>query len=107
MVEILLAFMIWWDHPNIFNHLSFPYIRRYFSWKRFSKKLRLMKVELAKIVWRILHWIIIESLISVHQFIVDLIHSTLEQVCVLEKRVIGRGPCNIKDLVVISTFISI
>jgi hypothetical protein len=71
------------------------------------KELRLMNVELAKIIWRILHWIILESLISVHQVIVDLLHSRLEKVCVSEKRVIGRGPCNIKDLVVISTFIII
>jgi hypothetical protein len=72
-----------------------------------SKKVRLWRVKLAKIVWRILHWIILESLISVHRVIVDLLHSILEQVCVLEKRVIGRGPCNIKALVVISTFIII
>jgi hypothetical protein len=34
MVWISLACLIWWDHPNIFNHLSFPYIKRDFSWKR-------------------------------------------------------------------------
>jgi hypothetical protein len=50
MVGILLASLILWDHPNLFNHLSFPYIRRDLSWKRLSKELRLMKVELAKIV---------------------------------------------------------
>jgi hypothetical protein len=75
--------------------------------KHKSKELRLMKVELVKIVWRIMHWIILESLISVHQVIVDLLHSILEKVCVLDQRVIGRGPCNIKALVVISTFIII
>jgi hypothetical protein len=74
MVRILLASLIWCDHPNLFNHLSFPYIKRDFSWKR----LRLMRVELAKIVWKILHWIILESLISVYQVIVDLLHSRLE-----------------------------
>jgi hypothetical protein len=64
-----------------------------------------MKVELANIVWRILHWVILESFISIHQVIVDLLHSSLEQVCVLDQRVIRRGPYNIKALVVISTFI--
>ena len=100
MVGILLSSLIWCDHPNIFNHIYFPYIKRDFSWKR----LRLMRVELAKIVWRILHRIVLESLISVHQVIVDLLHSILKQVCVLEQRVIRRGVCNIKALVVISTF---
>jgi hypothetical protein len=42
--------------------------------KKKRKELRFMKVELAKIVWRILHWIILESLISVHQVIVDFLH---------------------------------
>jgi hypothetical protein len=41
MVWILLTSLIWWDHPNLFNHLSLPYIKRDFSWKR----LRLMKVD--------------------------------------------------------------
>jgi hypothetical protein len=40
MVGILLASLIWWDHPNLFNHLSFPYIKRDFSWKRLSKKVK-------------------------------------------------------------------
>jgi hypothetical protein len=48
MVGILITSMIWWDHPNLFKHLSLPYIRRDFSWKRLSKELRLMKVGLAK-----------------------------------------------------------
>jgi hypothetical protein len=43
----------------------------------------------------------------VYQVIVDLLHSRLEKVCVLDKRVIERGPCDIRDLVVISTFILI
>jgi hypothetical protein len=30
MVGILIAYLIWWDHPNLFNHLSFPYIKRDF-----------------------------------------------------------------------------
>jgi hypothetical protein len=33
MVGILLASLIWWDHPNIFNRFSFPYIKRDLSWK--------------------------------------------------------------------------
>jgi hypothetical protein len=37
MVGILLASLIWWDHPNLFNHLSFSYIMMDFSWKRLSK----------------------------------------------------------------------
>jgi hypothetical protein len=46
MVGILLASLVWWDHPNLFNHLSFPYIKRDFSWKRLS----LMKVDSIKII---------------------------------------------------------
>jgi hypothetical protein len=42
MVGILIAYLIWWDHPNLFNHLSFPYIKRDFSWKR----LRLIQARL-------------------------------------------------------------
>jgi hypothetical protein len=34
MVRILLGSLIWQDHPNLFNHLFFPYIKRDFSWKR-------------------------------------------------------------------------
>jgi F0F1-type ATP synthase membrane subunit b/b' len=37
MVGILFASLIWWDHPNLFNHLSFSYIMMDFSWKRLSK----------------------------------------------------------------------
>jgi hypothetical protein len=100
MVWILLTSLIWWDYPNIFNHISFPYIKRDLSWKRLSKK----KQSKANIVWRVLHWIILESLISVHQVIVEFFHSILEQVCGLEQRVIERGPCEIKALVVVSAF---
>ena len=46
MVGILLASLIWWDHPNLFNHLSFPYIKMHFSCKR----RRLMKVDSSKII---------------------------------------------------------
>jgi hypothetical protein len=38
MVGILLASLIWWDHPNLFNHLSFSYIRMGFSWIRLRKQ---------------------------------------------------------------------
>jgi F0F1-type ATP synthase membrane subunit b/b' len=34
MVGILFTSLIWRDHPNIFNCLSFSYIMIYFSWKR-------------------------------------------------------------------------
>ena len=37
MVGSLLASLIWWDHPNLFNHLSFSYIMMDSSWKRLSK----------------------------------------------------------------------
>jgi hypothetical protein len=37
MGGILLTSLIWWDHPNLFNHLSFSYIMMDFSWKRLSK----------------------------------------------------------------------
>ena len=33
MVGILLVSMIWWDHPNPFNHFYFSYIMTSFSWK--------------------------------------------------------------------------
>jgi hypothetical protein len=36
MVGILLASLIWWDHPNLFNHLSFPYIRIPFPFRQFD-----------------------------------------------------------------------
>jgi hypothetical protein len=39
----------------------------------------------------------LEGFILVHQVIVDLLHASLEEVSVLEKRAIERGPCNIKD----------
>jgi hypothetical protein len=38
----------------------------------------------------------LEGFILVHQVIVDLLHASLEQVCVLEQRATERGPCNIK-----------
>jgi hypothetical protein len=37
MIVILLASLIWWDHPHLFNHFSFSYIMIGFSWKRLSK----------------------------------------------------------------------
>jgi hypothetical protein len=37
MVVILLASLIWWDHPHPFNHFTFSYIMMGFSWKRLSK----------------------------------------------------------------------
>jgi hypothetical protein len=89
MVWILLASLIWWDHPNLLNHLSFPYIKRDLSWKR----LRLNRIRIG---WGILLQLILERFISVNQVIVDLLHSRLEQVCVLEKRAIERGPYDIK-----------
>jgi hypothetical protein len=38
MVGILLASLIWWDHLDLFNHLSFFYIMMDLSWKGLSKK---------------------------------------------------------------------
>jgi hypothetical protein len=37
MVVILLASLIWWDHPHPFNHFIFSYIMLGFSWKGLSK----------------------------------------------------------------------
>jgi hypothetical protein len=37
MVVILLASLIWWDHPHPFNHFTFSYIMIGFSWKRLRK----------------------------------------------------------------------
>jgi hypothetical protein len=38
----------------------------------------------------------LEGFILVHQVIVDFLHASLEQVCVLEQRATEMGPCNIK-----------
>jgi hypothetical protein len=38
MVGILLGSLIWWDHPNLFNHISFSYIMMDLSWKMLSKQ---------------------------------------------------------------------
>jgi hypothetical protein len=34
MFVILMASLIWWDHPHPFNHFTFSYIMMGFSWKR-------------------------------------------------------------------------
>jgi hypothetical protein len=48
MVGIPLASLIWWDHPNLFNHLSLSFIMMDFSWKRLRKKKEISSKELMK-----------------------------------------------------------
>jgi hypothetical protein len=78
MVCILFASQIWWDHRNLFNRISFPYIKRDLSWKMLRLIQEILILNRLRIGWGILLQFILEGFILVHQVIVDLLHSRLE-----------------------------
>jgi hypothetical protein len=77
------------------------YIKRDLSWKRLS-------LNRLRFLWRVLLQIMLESFDLVLQVIlwIFFIQGIGSKVCVLKKRAIEMGPCNIKAWVVLSTFYS-
>jgi hypothetical protein len=78
------------------------YIRRYLSWTRLS-------LNRIIIVWRVILQIMLERFALVLQvrFWIFFIQGIGAKECVLKKRAIERGPCNIKAWVVFSTLYSL